>query len=64
MPVYFPQVGSGDGAPGSIPGQEPMQMHGFARNMEWEIVKTVRRLRRFRTCKSYAENQDFAGHRG
>jgi len=43
VPIYFPQVGSGDGAPGSIPGQEPMQMHGFARNMEWDIVKTVRR---------------------
>ena len=42
VPIYFPQFGAGDGSPGTVPGQAPMQMHGFARNMEWEIIKTVR----------------------
>ena len=42
VPIYFPQFGAGDNSPGSIPGQPAMQMHGFARNMMWDIVKTVR----------------------
>ena len=46
VPIYFPQFGPGDNSPGSIPGQAPMQMHGFARNMMWDIVKTVWMRRR------------------
>jgi glucose-6-phosphate 1-epimerase len=42
VPIYFPQFGPGDNSPGSIPGQPALQLHGFARNMMWVIVKTVR----------------------
>ncbi len=42
IPLCFPQFGPGGDTPGGIPGQAPMQQHGFARNMDWDICATAR----------------------
>ncbi len=42
IPIIWPQFGKGGNTLGGIEGQAPMQQHGFARNMEWNIVETAR----------------------